>query len=114
MDGTVQPRSTGKQKKRLVRLAETVNAARTMVERGEAVQLETLAGSVESVCADILQLPDRQRRKCRDPLISLIEDFDRLEVALRTRKGEAGNALGRLSEGRRAATAYGGKAEPRG
>ena len=113
MDGTIQPGKPGKQKKNLRRLAETVNVARTLVERGEAVQLQSLAASVEEVCGKILKLPDGERRKCRDPLISLIEDFDRLEYALNTQKGEAGDALGRLSEGRRAATAYGGKAGPR-
>ena len=93
---------------RLQKVTAHVTAAQGLVGKGDAVNLEGLDNVVNDLCKDIQDLPEDDQDACREPLITLIDEFDRLTSALEEQRDALQVELKGLGERERAASAYGG------
>ena len=91
---------------RLARASATVAAARGAVAEGKSVDLESLEADVDATCRAITALPGGGGRALRPEMVALSDDLNLLAAALEGEYSAMKQALGALSERRRAQTAY--------
>lgn len=84
-----------------------INAARALVEQGDAVNLDGLDSVVDTLCKNIQRMPVDAQAKCESPLIIMIDEFNRLTKALEEQRDSLAGDLKDMSKNVQAATAYG-------
>lgn len=93
--------------KQLQATTEQIDAARRMVAAGRLVDLSGLKGQVEHLCGAIEALPSDQRDGFRAPIVSLIDELDKLAGVIKTQHAALQRGLKAVSARRQANTAYG-------
>ena len=91
---------------RLARASATVAAARGAVSGGTSVDLESLEADVDATCRAIMALPGDEGRALQPEMVALSDDLNLLAGALEQEYSAMKQALGELSDRRRAQTAY--------
>ncbi len=91
---------------RLARASATVAAARSAVAGGKSVDLESLEADVDATCRVIMALPRDEGRSLQSEMVALSDDLNLLAEALEREYRTMKQALGELSERKRAQTAY--------
>lgn len=97
---------------RLDQLTAHLTAAQTLVAGGSSIDLTGLDAVVEALCLDVRGLPQANRQACKEPLIVLIDEFDRLTKLLAAQREVLQGQLKGLSDRQRAASAYGAAGGP--
>jgi hypothetical protein len=91
---------------RLARASATVAAARGAVDEGKSVDLESLEADVDATCRAIMALPSDEGRGLQPEMVTLSDDLNLLAGALEHEYRAMKQALGELSDRKRAQTAY--------
>lgn len=94
--------------------AERVSAARRLVAAGQAVDLSGLEKEVDEVCGSILELPVDTHTDFKLPLVTLVDELDKLSNDLRQQHSKLEMGLRAISSGNQAVKAYGKGATARG
>lgn len=92
----------------LAAVIEWVTNANEMVRSGHVVPLDGLDERVAAVCERVAALPPDARENCRDAMVTLIDEFDRLATELRAQRDSLGAGVRDLTDRSRAVAAYGG------
>ncbi len=91
---------------RLARASATVTAARGAVAEGKSVDLESLEADVDATCRAIMALPEGEGGALQSEMVALSDELNLLAEALEREYSTMKQALGELSERKRAQTAY--------
>ncbi len=83
-----------------------INAARDLVKKGDAVNLDGLDGVVDALCKNIKRMDPKEQAKCESPLIIMIDEFNRLTKALEKQRDGLQGDLQDIGKSAQAATAY--------
>lgn len=92
---------------RLKVVTEHVSAAHSMVLAGRSVELTGFQERVETICKDIEKLPATERSQFEMPVVSLIDELNKLESELKTQQANLSEGLKAVSSRHRASSAYG-------
>ncbi len=84
-----------------------VDAARTLIDQGDLIDLSSLERHVTTVCDAAAQLPGPEQIDLKPVLITLIEKLNGLAEIITTERDKLSGALTGMSDHRRATTAYG-------
>lgn len=93
--------------KRLKDITTQITSAQGIVQKGKSVNLEGLEKIVNGICEDIRALPDDDQQECKNALVTLIDEFDRLSTILESQHASLQGDIKELSERGRAVSAYG-------
>ncbi len=96
---------------RLKEVIEHISAAHAMVLAGRSVELPGVQEWVEAVCKDIESLPTAKRSGFEMPMVSLIDELNKLEAELKTQHDNLEEGLKAVSSRHRASSAYGRAAQ---
>ena len=91
---------------RLARASTSVTAARGAVAEGTSVDLANLEADVDATCRAIMALPGGEGRALQSEMVALSDDLNLLAEALEREYSAMQQALGELTERKRAQTAY--------
>lgn len=92
---------------RLKEVIDHINTAHAMAVAGRSVELPGFQERVEAVCKDIEKLPADQRTPYEMPVVSLIDELNKLEAELTTQHANLSKGLKAVSGRHRASSAYG-------
>jgi hypothetical protein len=104
-------RKSGDIGQRLDEVTEHISAAHAMVLAGRSVELPGFQERVEAVCGDIEKLPAAKRSRFEMPMVSLIDELNKLEAELKTQHTNLSEGLKAVSSRHRASSAYGRAAQ---
>lgn len=96
---------------RLRDVTDHISAAHAMVLAGQSVELPGLQKRVEAVCKDIEKLPAAKRKPYEMPVVSLIDELNKLEGELKTQHAILKEGMEAVSSRHRASSAYGRAAQ---
>ena len=102
---------SGKISERLEQVIDQIRAAYAMVLEGRSVELSGFQERVEAVCGDIEKLPPDQRSPFEMPVVSLIDELNKLEAELKTQHANLSKGLKAISNRHNASSAYGRAAQ---
>ena len=88
-------------------VASMINAFRTAATGGDIVDLSGIEQRVETLCASISSKRAEARDRLKSPLLTLIDDLNRLVEALEVQQNEASETVKSISSRHRAVSAYG-------
>ena len=88
-------------------LASSVDIARRRVAGGELVELHDLDSAISDICGAISRLPSNERASFKPPLVSLIDELDKLAATLKQQHAQIAESLRAHSTHQQAAHAYG-------
>ena len=80
--------------------------ARDSLGKGVVPDLASLEPVVARLCRDILNCPTAETRELKPALLTVIDELDCLEVALKSELDEVKGQIGEAADRRRAADAY--------
>jgi len=86
---------------------DQLDSARRMVTAGHAIDLSDLSGQVETICRAITPLPAAERSKLEGPIVSLIDELDKLSKTLNAHRDGLKQGLKAISVRHQASSAYG-------
>jgi len=92
---------------RLTAVIDHISAAHAMAVAGRSVELPGFQERVEAVCKDIEKLPADERTPYEMPVVSLIDELNKLEAELKTQHANLSEGLKAVSSRHRASSAYG-------
>jgi hypothetical protein len=98
--------TAGEIRDQLQATTEQIDAARRMVAGGQLVDLSGLKGEVETLCGAIETLPAAERGGFRAPIVSLIDELDKLAAVIKTQHAALQKGMKAVSARRQASTAY--------
>lgn len=87
--------------------AERVSAARRLVAAGQGVDLSGLEQEVDQVCGAIRDLPNETQTEFKLPLVTLVDELDKLSNDLTVQHARLEQGLRAISSGGQATKAYG-------
>lgn len=88
-------------------LASTVDIARRRVADGDLVELRDLDSAIGEICGAISRLPSQERAPFKPPLVTLIDELDKLAATLKQQHSQIAESLRAQSTHQQAAHAYG-------
>jgi hypothetical protein len=83
-----------------------VQAARTLLNQGNQVDLSGLEKYVEDLCGSVARLPDGKGGALKPALIKLIDQLGELSEDITAERDKLASEMKTLSDRRRAASAY--------
>ena len=86
--------------------AERISAARRLVAAGQAVDLSGLEKEVDEACGAIRDLPRDAQNDFKLPLVSLVDELDKLSTDLQEQHSRLEKGLRAISSGNQATRAY--------
>ncbi|MHA1538554.1 MAG: hypothetical protein ACTSUD_13455 [Alphaproteobacteria bacterium] len=96
---------------RLEQVIDHIRAAHAMVLGGRSVELSGFQERVEAVCGDIEKLPQGKRSPYEMPVVSLIDELNKLETELKSQHANLSKGLKAISNRHNASSAYGRAAQ---
>ena len=105
MSDTPKPAETPKQA--LANITAFAETARRLLKDGKSLDLAPLEERVDRFCRMLGAAPTTEREALRPSFIALIDEIGRLESELRGSHADTMRQINQLSQGRRAADAYG-------
>ena len=93
-------------KARLAEASATIAVARRALVDGKIVSLDGLEDHVDTTCKQITELPGKEGRALQPTMLALVDDLEKLAVALKGDHKETETALQGLSDRKRAQSAY--------
>jgi hypothetical protein len=91
----------------LTGVSAVVAAARGMVNDGKAINLQPLEAEMRRLCAAIEGVPREDARTLEPRLLALIDDLDKLFIAITAKRSSLKEQLNDLALRDRAVSAYG-------
>lgn len=98
--------STASLRQDLQNVGSIVTAARSLVAKEQAVNLEPLEREVQRLCEEILKQPGVESAPLRPLMTGLIDDLTKLAGEMRGRHAQLQEQLRELTARERATTAY--------
>lgn len=89
-----------------------VDAARTLVNQGDLIDLTSLEQHVETVCDAAARLPATEQTGLKSVLVTLIEKLSGLAETITTERDKLSGVLTGMSDHKRAVSAYGSSPDP--
>ncbi|HUT50245.1 MAG TPA: hypothetical protein VM325_12960 [Alphaproteobacteria bacterium] len=83
-----------------------LDAARRMLGVGHPFDLSDLSGRVETICGAIECLPAQERRSLEPPIVTLIDELNKLTEALTRQRDGLAKGLKTIAVGEQASKAY--------
>lgn len=94
-------------KQALASIAAFAETARRLLKDGKSLDLAPLEERVDRFCRMLGAAPTTERETLRPTFIALIDEIGRLESELRGNHADTMRQINQLTQGRRAADAYG-------
>ena len=88
------------------RLTNQLVHARACLEKGEAIDLSLLEPRADEICKALTRLSKDDSRSLQGALLSIIEELNTLELALKSGLEQIRSQIGEATERRRALNAY--------
>ncbi len=88
-------------------VTDYISTAHAMAVAGRSVELSGFQERVEAVCKDIEKLPADKRSPFEMPVVSLIDELNKLEAEIKTQHANLREGLKAVSNRHRASSAYG-------
>lgn len=83
-----------------------LDAKRRMLKTGHPFDISDLASQVETICSAIEGLPVEERRGFESPIVSLIDELNKLTDALTRQRDGLAKGLRSIAAGAQASQAY--------
>lgn len=90
----------------LMNLGSIITAARGLIAKGQAVNLEPLEREVQRLCDEIIRLPGADNAPLRPVMTGLIDELTKLASDMRGRHAQLQEQLRELTARERATAAY--------
>lgn len=90
----------------LQNVGSIISAARDLIKKGQAINLEPLEHEVERLCDDIIKLPGAENAPLRPIMMSLIDELNKLAGEMRGHHTQLQEQLHELTARERATSAY--------